>query len=396
MRIGIDACCWSNQRGFGRFTRELVTALLPLCPRHEVVLVVDRETADQCQLPEGTPRCVVETREQPTRAASFDGSRSPADLWRMYRAVAQLRPDVFLFPAVYSFFPIPRGIPTTVVFHDAIAERHPSLIFSGRKSRFLWNAKTWLALRQADRLVTVSESARTEIAQAFSLSTRRICVISEGPAAAFRPLEDDTAAAAVVERYDLPRATPLLLYVGGISPHKNLDGLFRGLAHMRQQSPEPWHAVLVGDYENDSFLQCHDELVRLRRELDLTDRITFVGFVSVDDLVALYNAATVLVSPAFMEGFGLPAVEAMACGLPVAASNRGSLPEVVGSAGLLFDPDDHEDIAATVTRLLDDASLRARLRAEGLQRAQRFSWQSAAEQTVQILEDVTDGTAKTA
>ena len=164
---------------------------------------------------------------------------------------------------------------------------------------------------------------------------------------------------------------------------------------MGRESPKPWHAVLVGDYENDSFLQCYDELVQLRQELNLTDRVTFVGFVSVDDLAALYNAATVLVSPAFMEGFGLPAVEAMACGLPVAASNRGSLPEIVGTAGLLFNPDDHKDIAATIIRLLDDAALRTQLRDEGLRRAQQFSWRSAAEQTVQILEDLTNGTVTT-
>ena len=104
-------------------------------------------------MPAAPQLCVVDTREQPTQAASAGGARTPADLWRMYRAVARLQPDVFLFPAVYSFFPIPRDIPTAVVFHDAIAERYPSLIFSGLKSRLLWNAKTRLALRQADQLV---------------------------------------------------------------------------------------------------------------------------------------------------------------------------------------------------------------------------------------------------
>lgn len=371
-----------------------MTALLPQC-QHDVVLVVDRDTANQCEMPPEAELCVVDTREQPTQAASAGGSRSPADLWRMYRAVAQLHPDVFLFPAVYSFFPIPRHIPTVVVFHDAIAERYPSLVFSGLSSRLLWNAKVWLALRQADTLVTVSDNARSEIARTFRLPEQQVLVVSEGPAPAFRPLEDDAAAATVVDRYHLPRDTPLVLYVGGISPHKNLDGLFRGLASMGQDSSKPWHAVLVGDYENDSFLRCYDELVELKQELNLNDRVTFVGFVPVDDLVALYNAATVLVAPAFMEGFGLPAVEAMACGLPVAASNRGSLPEIVGTAGLLFDPDDHTDIATTLTRLLDDAPLRTRLRAAGLRQVQKFSWHSTAGRTIQILEDLTHDTVTT-
>ena len=156
MRIAIDACCWSNLRGFGRFTRELVSHMVAEHPGHEYTLVVDRATAEASRLPAGTRVEIVDTREAPTRAASAAGARSPADLWRMARAAARVPADLFFFPAVYSYFPMLRRIPTVVTFHDAIAESHPRLIFPGARARLFWTAKTWLALRQASRILTVS------------------------------------------------------------------------------------------------------------------------------------------------------------------------------------------------------------------------------------------------
>lgn len=388
MRIGIDACCWSNRRGFGRFTRELVEHMVASSPEHEFVLVADRQTAQDGSFPPGAQLVAVETREQPTQAAAADGARSPLDLWRMGRAVARLPLDVFFFPAVYSYFPLLRRVPTAVVFHDAIAEQHPGLIFPGVRSRWLWNLKTWLARRQADRLVTVSESARAQIAAAFGLPESDIHVVTEGPNAAFRPLDDADALRRVRAKYRLPVDQPLILYVGGISPHKNLQGLLHALDRLRQAGPVPWHAALVGDYAHDSFFGCYQELTALGGRLGLTERVTFTGFVPNDDLVALYNAATLLVLPSFSEGFGLPVVEAMACGLPVAASRRGSLPEVLGPAGVLFDPDDPAGMADALRGLLEDPSLRAAFRAEGFRRLERFSWKASAHTMVHILEEL--------
>src|SRR5262249_41864451 len=162
----------------------------------------------------------------------------------------------FFFPAVYSFFPLVRRVPTAVVFHDAIAEQLPGLIFPRFQSRLLWNVKTWLARRQADRLLTVSESARAQIAVAFGLPPSEIQVLFEGPNAAFRPLDDRGGIPCVLERYGLPASVPLVLYVGGISPHKNLQGLLHALDRLRQTSLAPCHLALVGDHAQDSFHGC--------------------------------------------------------------------------------------------------------------------------------------------
>jgi glycosyltransferase involved in cell wall biosynthesis len=388
MRIGIDACCWSNRRGFGRFTRELVTHMVADSPGHEFILTMDRQTAQDYEFPPGARIEVVDTRRQPTRAAAADSARSPIDLWRMSRAVSRQSLDVFFFPAVYSFYPLFKKVPTAVTFHDAIAENQPELIFPGLKSRLFWNLKVRFALRQADRIVTVSESARAQIATAFRYPESAISVIGEGPNSHFQPSNDPGTLASVLHRYYIPGGVPLILYVGGISPHKNLQGLLAALARVHRSSQAAWHLVLVGDHTNDSFYGCYEELVALATKLELAERVTFTGFVPDEHLVALYNAATMLVLPSFNEGFGLPVVEAMACGLPVAASRRGSLPEVVGSAGVLFDPDDHEDMAGVLRRLLEDAVLRQRLRDEGLRRAENYSWKAAAAKTIRLFEEM--------
>jgi len=387
VHVGIDACCWSNRRGFGRYTRELVSHIISEGPQHQYTLIVDGVTAQESVFPPGARVDVVLTSEQPSRAASADGARSPLDLWRMSRAAARNRFDLFFFPAVYSFYPVLRQVPTVVTFHDAIPESYPELIFPSRRSRLFWGLKSWLARKQADRLLTVSESARDQIAAAFGYPPSAIDVITEGVGSAFRPLDDPRASGSVRARYRLPPDAPLVLYVGGISPHKNLDGLLRAMRLVFDTSPVACHLALVGDYAGDSFHGCYEELRTVCGQLGLEDRVTFLGFVPNEDLVALYNAATLLVLPSFLEGFGLPAVEAMACGLPVAASRRGSLGEVVGEAGILFDPSDRDEMARAIRRLLEAPELRSELRVKGLRRAEGFSWNAAARAAVRLFEE---------
>ena len=390
MRIGIDACCWSNRRGFGRFTRELVTHLLAAAPSHEVTLVVDSWTARDWPLPPSARTTIVACAEQPTRAASAGGARSLADLWRLSRAASRGAFDVFFFPAVYSFYPLGRRPPTVIAFHDAMAEQHPGLAFPGRRARLSWAAKTWLAKRQADRVLTVSESARADVVRVFGVNPEIVRVVPEAAGFEFHPVDDEDARGRACRQYDLPEDRLLLLHVGGLSPHKNLDRLLHAVARLDPSLP-PWHLALVGDITGDSFLGCYPQLAKAVGRLGLEDRVTFTGFVPDPDLVVLYNAATMLVLPSLAEGFGLPALEAMACGLPVVASRRGSLPEVLGPAALFFDPADVDDMAGAIARALRDADLRARLRRAGLERAQAFSWTAAAEATVRVLEEAARG-----
>ncbi len=299
----------------------------------------------------------------------------------MGRCVAALRTDVFLFPTASTYYPVFSRVPIVVCLHDAMTEIRPDFHFKSIQSRTLWTLKIWLSIRQAAILVAPSDAARQQIAAVWKLPHESIQRIDEGPAAQFFPAPCQASKQRILQRFSLPPNHPIVLYVGGISPHKNLAGLMHALA----QVPGKWHCVIVGDESNDGYIDCHQELRETIGTLALHDRVTFTGYISDDELCAFYNVAALLVLPSFDEGFGLPAVEAMACGLPVVASNRGSLPEVIGDAGLLVDPLDHGAMAAAVSRLLGDVSLRKRLSASGIERAKTYSWQRGAQQMMQIL-----------
>jgi glycosyltransferase involved in cell wall biosynthesis len=235
---------------------------------------------------------------------------------------------------------------------------------------------------QADRILTVSESARRDLLRVFGLPPARVHVVSEGSGSVFRPRGDEAILGDARARYGLPAEGPLLLHVGGLSPHKNLQGLVRALGLIQDRA---WHLALVGDPQADGF---HSGAATLKEEIaaaGLEGRVTLTGFVPDGDLALLYNASTMLVFPSLAEGFGLPALEAMACGLPVAASGRGALPEVLGDAGAFFDPQDPHAIAETVSGLLADPRARQRMREKGLARAQAFTWAAAARRTLDLL-----------
>ena len=400
MKIGIDACTWVNRRGYGRFTRGLVHAMVEACPQHDFTLVVDGTMGRDASFPARAHVHVVPTSERQATAASADGSRRPVDLLRMGRAIGALDVDAFLFPTSFSYVPVFGRRPVVTVFHDATAEMHPALIFPRVVPRLLWTIKSQLARRQSQRLVTVSESARAQIARVFGMPANEIDVVSEGADPIFQPHDvthdvthDHACARATAEsaavraQYGLPAECALLLYVGGLSPHKNIDGLLRAVSAL-PPTRTPWHLAIVGDVANDTFLTCHEQLQAQVREPGLCGRVSFTGFVPDAQLAALYRAATVLVLPSFSEGFGLPVLEAMACGLPVAVSDRFSLPEIVGDAGVLFDPTSTPSITQALSRVLGDAELRASMRAKGLQRATAYSWRRGAERMARILERV--------
>ena len=387
MRIGIDATCWWNRRGFGRFTRELLKAMFASPKDHEFYLFVDHEPDPQMIDPR--IRVIrVRTSRAVTESAVAYSSRSVRDIWAFRRAVADQPLDVMFFPAVYSWFPVRRGLPTVVTLHDAIAEHYPKLVFPDLRGRLFWSLKVRLAIKQARKIVTVSEAAKEEIVSHIGIDRERIDVVSEAAEARFRPVADPRARAAARARAKLPNEARLIVYVGGFAPHKNLLGLLSGFTQaLDRDHMEDVHVAFVGDPAGDGFYSNYESLVaRIRDEPRLHGRVHFTGFVSDDDLVALYSDALATTMPSLSEGFGLPAIEAMACGTPVLASNVGAVPEVVGDAGLYFDPTCPEQIASAIHRIASDAEDRAMLQRKALDRASRFTWTRAAELTYAVLE----------
>jgi glycosyltransferase involved in cell wall biosynthesis len=376
MRIGIDGSCLANRRGFGRFARETLSALARTTDGHDYVVFVDRpsEATAREHVPSGFDRVAVDVGEAPSRAASATGRRRVRDMLAMGRAVARAKVDLIYFPASYSFFPVWNVGRVVVTMHDTLAMAHPELVFPTWQGRVSWAIKEHAAVRWADRIMTVSEAARRDLLAWFRLPAGRVGVMTEGPDAVFGPRPRGPESDAALARHGVEPDARFLLYVGGLSPHKNLPRLIEAFARV----DDPWlKLVLVGDL-GDVF---HTHVPLLREtvaRLGLGDRVHFPGFVPDDDLVYLYNRAYALTQPSLMEGFGLPPVEAMACGTPVLYSRAGSLPEVVGDAGLDFDPTDVAAMAEALGRLLGDPALRDRLGRRALARARRFNWDASA------------------
>ena len=385
--IGIDATCWWNNRGFGRFTRMLLSSMFADPRAVDFVLFVDRPPAPEMM--RANVRIVeVQTASTVTAAAVADNSRSVSDLLAFRRVVAREKLDVMYFPAVYSWYPTGGNAPIVITFHDAIAERFPALVLPNWRGRMLWKAKIWLARRSAANITTVSAAARAEIVEHLGIAESRITVIHEAPDPIFRPILDPRAMAEARERFGLPANARTIVYVGGFAPHKNLLGLLRGLAEATANPLlDDVHLVLVGDLKGDGFHSNTAELMTLATtDLRLAGRVHFTGYVSDDALVTLYCDATVVAMPAFSEGFGLPAAEAMACGTPVIAARASAVEEVVGTAGLFFDPTDVGEIAAVITQVFASEEALARLREMCLPRAGRLSWPKAAAATLDLLQ----------
>lgn len=387
MKIGIDGSCWHNQRGFGRFAREVVRALLAAPAGHQFTVFFDHDPPPDI-VATGATIIQVRTHTPVTEAAVASGRRRLSDILAFTLATAEHPVDVFFFPAVYSWFPLLPGRRSVVTVHDAIAEAFPDLVFPDLRTRRLWQAKVRLALWQSTRVLTVSASAKCAIVKYLRVAATRIDVTTEGPAAGLGPNRDGASVQQALHAMGLPSAARFLLYVGGIAPHKNVIGFLRGLRlALSRGDLSDLHFVVAGDPTGGGFHSCVDEVRRfVAEDTALRTRVVLAGEVSDGLLATLYPAALAVVTPAFAEGFGLPAVEALACGTPVLSSAHGAVPEIIGDAGLLFEPDAPESIAAAIARIATDAPLRSVLSQRALARAAGFSWTRAAALTLQSIE----------
>ncbi|MDQ7028784.1 MAG: glycosyltransferase family 1 protein [Ardenticatenia bacterium] len=262
---------------------------------------------------------------------------------------------------------------TVVTVHDIAP-----LLFPGKRlgmSQLAWQW-AWRGALRAKRLIADSDFTRRLVIKRFRLSPERIVVVPLGVESAFRPLPEE-AVERLRRRYAVPEA-PLLLYVGNTQPRKNLEGLLRALAILWHQNPR---VMLLQVGKPPTARQR-----ALVESLGLRDAVHFLGLVPDADLVAFYNLADVFVFPSLYEGFGLPPLEAMACGTPVVASHAASLPEVVGDAGLLVDPRDPEAMAEAIHHVLQDPELAEELRRRGLERARQFTWERTAQETLAVYE----------
>jgi glycosyltransferase involved in cell wall biosynthesis len=301
----------------------------------------------------------------------------------MRRAAASAELDLIYFPATYSYFPVAK-LPRIVTVFDTMALDHPGQIFPNWRGRLAWTVKEHLAVRSANHVVTVSEASRRSIEARFRMRHERISVVPCAPSAVFYPRPDTPASRSVLSRYGIPSGERYLLYVGGLSPHKNLIRLIDAFARLHDHSAR---LVLVGDL-GDVFHTHVPELRAAVTALGLDHRVIFTGFVPDADLAHVYSRALALVQPSLIEGFGLPPVEAMACGTPVVSSTAGSLPEVVSEAGRYFDPHSVWSMTTELARVLENPDAREELAARARTRAAEFSWTATAQGVLAACENV--------
>jgi len=371
MRIAIDATAIPRlMAGAGVYTYQLVRALAALEGEHEYVVFARSEAFDDLARQQPHLRVVhVAAPSRPERLL-WEQLLLPGRLRRL--GIGVLHSPHHTTPA------LPLPCPRVVTLHDVtfflLPQRYPPA------RRLYFQAITRAAARLAQAIITPSETVKRDVVRVLGVPQERVTAIAEAPAPEFAPLEDADALGRIRWRYKLP--THYILSVGNLEPGKNRDRLIAAYSRLRERGLEH-HLVIAGQrawrYESE---------LELVRRLRLDDVVHFLGYVDGTDMPGLYSGADLLAFPSLYEGFGLPVLEAMACGTPVVTSSVSALPEVAGDAALLVDPKDVTALAEAMERALADEALHADLRARGLERAREFSWEKAARETVQVYEAV--------
>jgi glycosyltransferase involved in cell wall biosynthesis len=388
MRIGIDATCWTNGRGYGRFVRQLLPAMAAHATSHTFVCFVDARAAEQFDLIRPNVQMVqVRQRVSPTTAAASGSRRAVSDMFRLTHAVARESLDVFFSPSVYTFFPLPPRLPAVVTVHDTIVERHPELTIPSWQSRAFWHAKVWLALRQARLILTVSDFAADEIATVLRVARARIRVALEAPSPAFVPSRSPSDVDAVAARVGVPPGCRWFVYVGGFNPHKNVDLIVKAHAEAARTCVPAPHLVLVGSLTDDVF-HAHQEQIRASiANAGTRALVHWAGFLPDGELRHLYSAAVALLLPSTCEGFGLPAVEAAACGTPVVATTASPLPQLLEGGGIFVSPGDEAALVAALNEVLGNEPARRAMGCRAHERASHLSWSDGAQAALDALEE---------
>ncbi|NJO04552.1 MAG: glycosyltransferase family 4 protein [Chloroflexaceae bacterium] len=281
-----------------------------------------------------------------------------------------------LFHGTLNVVPFACPVPSVVTIHDLAFIRFPQTFRS--YNRTYLDFATRLSARRATRILVVSEHTKHEVIGILGVPAERVVVTPNAARAHFQPPDPQ-----VLARFRQQKGLPdqFVLYVGTLEPRKNLPTLIEAYQQVARHSSAP---LIIGGGKGWLYQSIFERI----DALNLRDRVQFVGYLPEEELPLWYAAATVFVFPSLYEGFGMPPLEAMACGTPVVTSNTTSLPEVVGDAGLMIDPHNADALAAAIRRVLDDTDLHANMRQRGLHQAACFTWSATAAATRAVYEAV--------
>lgn len=363
MRIAIDArLSFSFQGGITQYTLNLIRALTAI--DHNNTYAVFQRRADQR---------IIASQNTLRRVNLWTPAHHPLEQYLLsLELLAQRGIDLIhwtdFIPPFYN------RRPSVITVHDLAFLLYPH--FLTRDSAKYYGLIDQ-AVRRADHIIAVSEATKRDLVRLTGTPPKKITVIYEAAEPIYFPIHDQDALDGIRSKHRLP--AQYILFVGTVEPRKNLKTLVHAFDLLRTNYKSEAHLVITG---KPGWL-CED-VYQLVEELNLQNQVQFLGRVPTADLPLLYNAAHMLVLPSFYEGFGLPPLEAMACGIPVIVSNTSAMPEIVGDAALRIEPEDAEGFAVAMNRLLTEVDLRADMIAKGRKRVKCFSWDRAAQETIEV------------
>ena len=366
MRFGIDVTALPSELyGAGNYIVNLTQTLIRTDPANDYLIF---SKPQQAELFAGRGHAQVVRVSLPTRLHRIAWEQTFFPL-----LIRRYHLDVVHSPHYTS--PILASCTRVVTFHDMTFFLHPEAHLLYKTVFF--RAIMPVSARRADALIAISQNTRNDIVRLFPIDPAKVYTIPYGIASIFRPVPKPMQGR-ILRKYGLP--AQFVLYVGNLEPRKNLPMLLRAFNRLVQRGL-PHALVLAG-----SRGWKDEEIFATLRGLNLGHRVFLPGYIPQTELPALYSAASLFVYASLYEGFGLPVLEAISCGVPVITSNAASMPEIVGGGGVLIDPNDEFELTDAMSRVLTDDDLRTRLVGEGLERSRSFSWERAAQETLAVYE----------
>ncbi|WP_373471353.1 glycosyltransferase family 4 protein [Carnobacterium alterfunditum] len=376
MKIGIDARAakWYRGTGIGTYSYQLIHSLNKIDNYNDYLLYVP----DDCNLAiPFNKNFHIKTIKQDNQS-NFWNEVDTSNL------LIDKSIDIYHVPQNGVGLPACKTCPFVITLHDVIPSKMPDTV--GDQYLKIFNEKLPNIIPLCDGIITVSEYSKEDIINVFNFPREKIYVTHLASEDIYKPYDKALSKSIIEKNYSI--AGDYILYIGGFSPRKNIVGLLNSFSMLLPKLKKDMKLVIAG-----SKGKSYDIYKKRAHDLHIDDKVIFPGFISMDHIPFMYNACELFVYPSFYEGFGLPPIEAMACGVPVIASNATSIPEIVGDSTLLVDPFDVDDLSEKMFNVLHDNNLRQSLITKGLKRAAALTWEHTAAGTLTAYQSII-GTSK--